>query len=112
MRTHLLAKKFLAQHFLLIAPLALAASSGANAQPVLTSGTNFNGTLTSPLFTEIQGTNTITGAVAVGAGGNLTIDSTLGTPGPIQIIGTGFPVVVQSPGPPGEGPVALPPHLR
>jgi hypothetical protein len=97
---------------LLIAPLALAASSGANAQPVLTSGSNFNGTLTSPPFTEIQGNNTITGAVAVGAGGNLTIDSTKGTSlGPIQIIGTGFPVVVQSPGPPGGGPGGPPATL-
>jgi hypothetical protein len=93
---------------LLIAPLALAASSGANAQPVLTSGSNFNGILTSPPFTEIQGNNTITGAVAVGAGGNLTTGT---TPGPIQIIGTGFPVVVQSAGPPGGGPGGPPATL-
>ena len=92
---------------LLVAPLALAATSGANAQPILTSGTNFTGTLTSPPFTEIQGTNTITNisgnAVFVGAEGVLTIDSTTGMPGPIVITGTGFPVIVQSQGPPGGG---------
>jgi hypothetical protein len=91
---------------LLVAPLALAATSGANAQPVLTSGSNFNGTLTSPPFTEIQGNNTITAsgnAVFDGANGDLTIDSTTGMPGPIVITGTAFPVIVQSQGPPGGG---------
>src|SRR5260370_21842239 len=96
---------------LLIAHLALAAASGANAQPVLTSGSNFNGTLISPPFTEIQGNNTITGAVMVSASGNLIIDSRLGTPGPIVITGPGFPVVVQSQGPAGGWPGGPPATL-
>ena len=91
---------------LLVAPLALAAATGANAQDVVFSGSNPTTTVNSPPTILIEGSNTITvsgNAVNVGAGGNLTIDSTTGTPGPIEIIGAGFPVIVQSPGPPEAG---------
>jgi hypothetical protein len=96
---------------LLVAPLAFAATSGANAQPVLNSGTIFTGTLTSPPFTGVQGNTTIISsgiAVFVGSTGDLTIDSTTGIPGSIKISGTAFPVIVQSQGPPG-GAGARPP---
>jgi hypothetical protein len=77
---------------LLVAPFALAAASGANAQPVLFSGSNATTTVTSPPFTEIQGTNTITvpsgNGVEVDVGGNLIIDSRTGTAGPITIRST------------------------
>ena len=79
---------------LLVAPLALVTTSGANAQPILESNTNFSGTLTSPPFTEIHGNNKITAignAVNVGPGGNLTIDTTAGKPGPIVINGGTLP---------------------
>jgi hypothetical protein len=72
----------------------------------LFSNTNPTNQVVSLPFTEIQGSNTITttgNAVFVAGGGNLIVDTTTGTPGPIVITGTAFPVTVQSQGPPGGG---------
>jgi hypothetical protein len=73
---HMVRRRFLT--ILLVAPLALAAASGANAQAVIC-----------PTDCTIVGNQTITGPVTVNGGGTpspvMTIDSTQGTAGPISI---------------------------
>ena len=113
MRTHLLAttvvdlagrkahwaKKFLVQHFLLIAPLALAAASGANAQTQIGPGLLGPQVVTFDEVAVIVGNTTVAAssgaAVQVGVGpGVLTIDPSLAPTGPVTLIANPNPAGV------------------